>query len=129
MSSPTGGAPIGPQEASDLLHKLITESTRVQAAFIIPSSGVQAFVCGVLRTSPAPNGGDLVNVLEREHDPETGRLCFNPWVATSVRYGDDRVFKSNPDALGFFKQHFTSALTFLFGDGSSVALFEVADKE
>jgi hypothetical protein len=42
---------LSPQEANDLLHKLITESTRVQGAFVSPVSGVRAVVWGVIRVS------------------------------------------------------------------------------
>jgi len=130
MSSPTRGASIGSQQVSDLLHKLASECKKVQAAFVTPPSGVQAFVHGVLRVSrPTLGDGILVNVIEHEHDPETPRLCFDPAGAVSCRYGDDRVLKTDPAAAGFFKEHFSSVMTFLFADGSVVALYECTDQE
>jgi hypothetical protein len=53
---------LSPQEANDLLHKLITESTPVQGAFVSPVSGVRAVVWGVIRVSST----GLLNIVERE---------------------------------------------------------------
>jgi hypothetical protein len=55
---------LSPQEANDLLHKLITESTRVQGAFVSPVSGVRAIVWGVIRVSST----GLLTIVEREDD-------------------------------------------------------------
>jgi hypothetical protein len=121
MSSPTGGIPVGAQQAIDLLHKLITESTKVQAMYFNPASGVRASVWGIARLS----GDGLVHVLEREHESDTPSIGFDPSLAVLCRYGDGRVLQT-PDAAGFFKQHFSSALTFTFADGAILALFEFA---
>src|ERR1700730_5893005 len=65
---------LSPQEADDLLHKLITESTRVQGAFVSPLSGVRAVVWGVIRVSST----GLLNIVEREDDTTSPIICFDP---------------------------------------------------
>lgn len=123
MSS-IGGMELGPQQAFDLLHKLITESTKVQASLVVPSTGTRAFVSGVLRVSTSDN---IVSVIEREHDPKSPSIGFNPSNATLCRYGDERVLP--PLVADTFKRDFSSVLTFLFSDGSVVALFELVPGE
>lgn len=123
MSS-IGGMEIGPQQALDLLHKLITESTKVQASLIVPSTGIRAFVSGILRVSPSDN---IVSVVEREHDPKSPCIGFNPSNAALCRYGDERALP--PPVADSFKRDFSSALTFLFADNSVVALFELVADE
>jgi hypothetical protein len=118
MSSQGTGSPITQEEANDLLHKLITESTKVQAVFV-SGSGVTATVPGLLKRRPE---GDFV-VFERE-EPGTPMFIFNPSLATSLRYGDNRAFSSRPPTASL---RFTSALIFVLPDGSQVALFEIAE--
>ena len=52
MSSRGTGADISAQDANDLLHKLITESTKVQAAFAGVIPGLAFSLSGVLKVSP-----------------------------------------------------------------------------
>lgn len=120
MSS-LGGMELEPQQALDLLHKLITESTKVQAALVVPTIGARAFVSGTLRVSPSDN---TVSVLERERDLKSPCIAFKPLDATVCRYGDERVLP--PGVAGSFKRDFLSVMTFLFTDGSIIALFELA---
>jgi hypothetical protein len=119
MSS-IGGMELGPQQVLDLLHKLVTESTKVQASLVVPSTGTQAFVSGILRVSPSDN---TVSVLERERDPKSPCICFKPSNATVCRYGDERVLP--PPVADSFRRDFSSVMTFLFADGSVIALFEL----
>ena len=65
---------LSPQEAKDLLHKLITESTRIQGAFVSAVSGVGAVVWGVIRVSLT----GLLNIVEREDDTPSPIICFVP---------------------------------------------------
>jgi hypothetical protein len=128
---PATAAPLTPQETNDLLHKLITESRKVHAAFISPHSvsGVQAFVSGTLRVSQDTRGDYLVNVLERESASDTPELSFNPSAAVSCTYADVRPLELKPAVADYFKKQFSSAITFMYADGSLVALFEFAEKE
>ena len=115
---------LSPQEADDLLHKLITESTRVQGAFVSPVSGVRAVVWGVIRVSST----GLLNIVEREDDTTSPIICFDPSRAVLRKYGDERSIKENPAVAEFFKQHFRCAVTLAFEDGSLIALLEFADE-
>ena len=118
MSSQGTGADISPQEASDLLHKWITESAKVQAMFV-SAAGVTATVSGLLKL--APNGDCFVR-----DRPEVGTplIGFNPSKASSRKYGDSRAFPG-PSVPGV---RFLSALVFVLLDGSQLALFEIAGK-
>jgi hypothetical protein len=116
-------ASLSPQEANDLLHKLVTESTRVQGAFVSPVS-VYAIVWGVIRVSST----GLLNIVEREDDTTSPILCFDPSRAVWRKYVDERSVKENPAVAEFFEQHFSSAVTLAFEDGSLIALLEFADK-
>jgi hypothetical protein len=118
MSSQGTGSPITQEEANDLLHKLITESTKVQAVFV-SGSGVTATVPGRLKSRPEGNFA----VFERE-EPGTPMFIFNPSFATSRRYGDNRAFSNPPPNAS---PRFTSALIFILPDGSQVALFAIAE--
>jgi hypothetical protein len=119
-SSESGiGSPISAQDATDLLHKLMTESIKVQAAFIgrgAISTGVIGFV------EPAPRG--LIGVTPRTGAVDDPFLIFDPLQATDFRYGDVRSF---PDISPFFGgPKLTSALCFIYPDGVQVVLFEIA---
>ena len=123
MLSSGTGSDISGESAAELLHKLITESTKVQAVFKGPGS-VSAAVSGLVR--PGPGGLLMVKLSERPDDPF---LIFDPRSATSFKYGDTRAFPSElankiPNA-----PKFVSVLSFLFPDNSYVMLFEVAADE
>ncbi|HEY6348389.1 MAG TPA: hypothetical protein VI636_03165 [Candidatus Angelobacter sp.] len=117
MSSEGTGADISPQEADDLLHKFITESTKVMAMFV-SGAGVTASVVGLIKTS---SDGDCF-IRER---PEVGTplIAFNPSRAVSRKYGDTRAFPA-PSVPGM---RFASALVFVLPDGSQLAIFEVVE--
>jgi hypothetical protein len=115
-------SPLKPQELNDLLHKLITESTKVEAIFSCPPSGLSGSVSGFLRVDS--NGGHSVS--ERD-EPKNVFLLFDPSRAVDVRYGDRRAFKDSPAKLDFFTQNFASSLSLTFVDGTRLLLLEVAD--
>ena len=62
---------LSPQEAHDLLHKLVTESTRVQGAFVSPVSGVRAVVWDVIRVSSTFSPRPPVSLGPRPTYPPT----------------------------------------------------------
>ena len=114
MASEGTGSEISPQEAADLLHRLITESIKVQAVFT--SGMVITTVNGLIRLGPS----DTVCVAHGK-DPGTPMLVFAPSSAVSRRYGDDRAFSQIPAG-----PRLSSALVFVMPDKSQVAIFEIA---
>jgi hypothetical protein len=112
---------MSPLEARDLLHKLITESTKVQAVLFCPVGTLNSFVSG--KVYAAPNGS--VVVIERD-DHNSSMLGFDPAKGSSVYYGDERVVREhhNPGA-DLFRLEFSSGMKFSFPDGSDVAIFEM----
>jgi|ERR1035438_3617805 hypothetical protein len=116
-------APLTPEEAKDLLHKLITESINVQAMFFTPSSDVRLFLRGFVQTRP-----DGTLQVASDTNPSSPRIFFDPRRSSGARYGDGRAFAGTTPA-GFFKDGFSSALIFLFSDGSVLVLFEVAERD
>jgi hypothetical protein len=125
MSSFGTGSDISPQEASDLLHKLITESVTVQAVLSVGGCpGLYAALVGKVR----PAGPGDIRVLEREQDGATvPQIAFNPSLATTRKYADIRAFPQATIAQiaampGTPK--FVSALIFAYPDNSMVALYE-----
>ncbi len=117
---PSGGMELSQQESFDLLLGFITDAKRVQAALVVPSTGTRAFVDGVVRASQSEK---LIQVIEREQDPRSPSLAFNPFEAVLCRYGDERVL---PETVGHvFKNEFSCAMTLKFADDSVVALFEL----
>jgi hypothetical protein len=123
MSSQGTGADISAQDANDLLHKLITESTKVQAAFAGVIPGLAFILSGVLKVSP-----DKGLVWVTADDELTGsHISFDPAQAVSRKYGDLRAFPQTTEAAqAAGAPHFTSALVFVFGDTSQLSLFEIA---
>ena len=87
-----------------------------------PVSGVRAVVWGVTRVSST----GLLNIVEREDDTSSPIICFDPARAVLRKYGDERSIKKTPAVAEFFKQHFSSAVSLAFEDGSLVALLEFA---
>jgi hypothetical protein len=66
------GADISEQEADDLLHKLITESTKVQAAFAGAIAGLAFLLTGILKVSPGlvwVTAGDTLAAPHISFDP------------------------------------------------------------
>jgi hypothetical protein len=116
---PSGtGADISERDAADLLHKLITESLRVQALFL-GSGSVATGLVGRVFIGP----DRLVWVRQGEERSEPF-LRFDPAQATGFKYGDTRAFPNIPIPGDL---QLESALVFLFPDGSQMALFEIGE--
>jgi len=116
---PSGtGADISERDAADLLHKLITESLRVQALFLAPE-GVATGLVGHVFIGP----DRLVWVRQGEARSEPF-LRFDPAKASGFKYGDTRAFPNIPIPGDL---RLSSALVFVYADGSQVALFEIAE--
>jgi hypothetical protein len=111
------GSNISAQDAIDLLHKLITESTKVQAVFVGRGS-VSSGVIGLVRIDP----DGLVWVKEGTRVDEAF-IRFDPTAATSFKYGDNRAF---PPVTVANAPRLSSAVCFIYPDGSQVLLFEIA---
>lgn len=120
MSSAGSGADISERDAADLLHKLVTESLRVQALFLGQGSVATGLV-GRVFIGP----DELIWVREGENRSEPF-LRFNPAAATAFKYGDTRAF---PDIPIPGDLRLASALIFIYGDGTQMALFEIATEE
>lgn len=67
MSAEGTGSPISQQDAIDLLHKLMAESTKVQGVFTSSVGRIRAAVSGVIRS--APNGNFWVVESNRTRGP------------------------------------------------------------
>ena len=123
MSSQGTGSLISPSDANDLLHKLITESTKVQAAFggVVP--GLAAVVTGVLKISP-----DTGVIWVTGGNPLfASQLAFDPEQATARTYGDLRAFGATAQAIETGAPRVVAALAFVFADNSQLTLFEMAE--
>jgi hypothetical protein len=116
MSSQGTASDISRQEADDLLHKLITESTKVQAVFT-GRGAVAAMVTGLV--SRLGEGIILVTEGKFGTDPS---FCFGTRDVSHFRYGDSRAFTGGSPLPPILR--FTSALCFTYPDGASVVLFE-----
>lgn len=116
MSSPTGGtgSDITLDDARDLLHKLITESTKVEVIF--RSLRLNAVVSGFVRI--APNGWLSVED-DRTAPPRISLIMFDPSAVSSAKYGDTRAFPESASAV------FLSALALTFADGTDLTIFEL----
>jgi hypothetical protein len=118
MSSEGTGASISLQDAMDLLHKLNTESTKVQAIFTAAAGRVRSCLAGTIRHSP---DGTLW-VME---DPDMAGgpfLAFDPALSVLRKYGDERAMLNKGE--GPFDRRFRSLLILVFEDGSILSLFE-----
>ena len=118
MASSGTGSDISRQDAIDLLHKLITESIKVQAIFR-GRGGVTSTIQGTLSS---PQSG-LVLVSERR-SPDDATLCFGLEDVKLFKYGDNRAFPASTGIAG--TPALSSALCFVYPDGAQVVLFEIA---
>jgi hypothetical protein len=112
------GVDISPQEATDLLHKLISERTTVQAVFTglgFLSAGINGLV------SQRPDGIVTVKGGRKTLDQF---LRFDPSEAISFQFWDrNRVAEGKQtDRL------IVSALSFIYSDKTGVTLFELTTK-
>lgn len=117
MPSPGTGADISERDAADLLHKLITESIRVQALFL----GCDSVATGLVgRVFIGPDHMVWVRPGEERSEPF---LRFDPAAAVGFKYGDTRAFPNIPIPGDL---RLASALIFIFPDQTQMALFEIA---
>lgn len=119
MPSSGTGSDISGQEANDLLHRLITESIKVQSVFN-GRGGVAATVPGFVSCPTT----DVVLVTEGGNVAAPS-LSFGLKDVVKFKYGDDRAFPSR-DIPGAPRR--VSALIFVYPDDTQVGLFEIADK-
>ena len=120
MSSPGTGMESTPEEARDLLHKLITESIKVRAVFENPSIGVFSLVVGIVEDA----GTGVLTVS----DPAlisgvNPQFRFKPSLASVRKYADARGFVG----ADFAASKLASVLVFAFPDGSRLAIFETVE--
>jgi hypothetical protein len=120
--SPGTGADLTPLEASDLLKKLITESTKVQAT-LSTTTGLVAAVTGFVMAAPDGAFGVLP---DRSGTAPTSFALFKPSLAIRFKYGDDRAIPSRAAATIPGAPRFLSGLSFVFADNSQITLFEIA---
>lgn len=115
MSLQAAPSYITPQDASDLLHKLITEATSVEAVFW-GRNGVMATVRGFV--SRRANGTVQIATAEI-----TGpSLSFGLKDVAEFKYGDRRAFPAR-DFPDFPCR--LSALIFVYPDNTRIFLFEL----
>lgn len=118
MPSKGSGADITRQEADDLLQRLITESIKVRAVF--GGLSVTASTSGaVVRLE---NGGILVSEGKSATDSS---MLFGTSDVAAFTYGDSRSFPSVPRIPEL--PELASVLCFRYPDGTTVALFEIAE--
>jgi hypothetical protein len=118
MPSSGTASPISREQANDLLHKLITESIKVRAAFV-GRGKVTATLEGTVKTAP----GAVIAVSEG-NSPTDPIFCFGLEDVRSFMYGDNRAFSGTFAIPGTPK--LTSALIFVYPDDTQVILFEIA---
>lgn len=117
MPSSGTGADITEREAADLLHKLITERSPVQALFLGRDSVASGLVGHVFI------GPDHMVWVRHGEERSEPFLRFNPAAAVGFKYGDRRAFPNIPIPGDL---HLASALIFIFSDETQMALFEIA---
>jgi hypothetical protein len=120
MATTGSGADISKDDASDLLHKLITESIRVKALYL----GHGLVATGLVgRVFLGPDKLIWVRGGESRNEPF---LRFDPLSAVSFKYGDSRSF---PDIPIPGDLRLASALIFVYPDGSEMTLFEIDEED
>jgi hypothetical protein len=122
MSSRGTGSDITLQDAIDLLHKLMTEATKVVAILSVPPR-VTASIAGVLKLAP----DDTLWVLNEELAPPH-LISFDPRLAVRRTYGDTRTMPPVPEgAPKGVPRCFASALCFVFPEDVRLCLFEASE--
>ena len=123
MPSRGAGSDITLQDAIDLLHKLMTEETKLVAVLDTPS-GLKASVTGRLKRAP----DDTLWVVDEDSMPPH-IISFDPRSAVRRTYGDSRTLVPVPTTLPEgMPRRFESALCFSFSEGTRLCLFEVAEE-
>lgn len=117
MPSSGTGADISERDAADLLHKLITEQSTVQALFLGNGSVASGLVGRVFI------GPDRMVWVRQGEERSEPFMRFDPAAAAGFKYGDTRAFPNIPIPGDL---RLASALIFIFPDETQVALFEIA---
>jgi hypothetical protein len=118
MASSAGGtSDISRQEASDLLHKLVTEKTQVQVTFVGKSSLVVGLIGFLFPTE------DGTILAKSDLEPDGPFLRFDPRAAVSFRYGDHRALHGAKVTFQGVKA--ASALVFIYPDKTLISLAEI----
>ncbi len=118
---PGTGADLTLQESLDLLHKLMTESTKVLAAYSDAGGSIWAAMQGMVKVAPDGRFGVM-----RGAGFDASSILFDPTKAVVRKWGDVRVLQSPPQHLmDAGAPNLDSALIFGFSDGASIALFEL----
>jgi hypothetical protein len=120
MSSPGLGTDVSLSDVNDLLHKLITESIKVQAVFAGVIPGLTAMLQGVVKVGPSSGA---ISVTAGEGF-SASYFSFDPRQATVRKYADARVFGGSVPVLPGAPR-FRSALSFAFRDTSQLTLLEM----
>lgn len=116
MSTPGVEADISVSEAADLLHKLRTESAKVQVLFH-GRGGLAAGVTGFVL--PGPFGLVVIKPSDEAEDPF---FIFNPHVATSFKYAHNSSLPPLPIPG---QSRLISSLLFIYPDQSQITIFEI----
>jgi len=116
MFSP-GGSDVSRQEASDLLNKLVTEKTKVQAIF----AGIGSLGAGLIGFIFSFADGTVL--IKSDFESDGPFLRFDPGAAASFKYGDVRAMPDSRVTVESLKV--ASALAFIFPDMTYVSLFEI----
>jgi hypothetical protein len=114
------GSDISQQEAFDLLHKLITESTKVLCLLRVGRTGFGATGYGVVRVAP----DDTIMIFSNPDSTVPECIQFDPALAIRRTYGDERSMLEHPPALKN-SPRLKSALCFAFENDTRVCLFEL----
>jgi hypothetical protein len=123
MSSQGTGSDITLQDAIDLLHKLMTEATKVVAILSAPPR-LKASVAGKVKLAP----DDSIWVVDEQCLPPHF-ISFDPRLAIRRTYGDTRTMPPIPEeAPKGLPSRFASSLCFVFAEGMSLCLFEFSDE-
>ena len=110
---------LSAQEVNDLLQEFMAESIKVLASFEDKVSGVTASLTGLVKV--LADGRIRIG----SGIPEEPLIIFRLSVPSVCRYADSRVFNNRPDQAEFFNERFEAVLSFRFGNGSLLSLFEL----
>ena len=123
MSSEGPGSPIARQDADDLLHKLVTESTRVQVLFTASEWRIKVAIPGRIKLAP----DDTLWVMEEHEQPGAPLFVFDPVPAVAFRYADSRDMVDSGE--GPYGLNFRSLLRFDFANRSTLSIFEFSAQD
>jgi hypothetical protein len=117
MSSEGTATDISSEDAAMLLHKLIAESTKLQA-WLRSANGSMAGVHGTLGRSSATQ-----LVVKPDASPDAPFIAFDLAGAERFRYAAGRAIPDVPRPPGV---RFASTLSLIYTDSSQIILMELA---